>query len=294
MLTPTQRVSKSIYLKLECLNLGNSHKVRAARQMILDAEYSGLIKPNKSVTLIEKTGGNLGIGLAIEANRRGYNLELVVPKGFSEHKKRILQEYGATLVGKEEIDAGVSAADVIHEIVSNNSNYIFLDQFNNESNIRAHRYGTGVEIVNYLLENIGATINNIILVGGAGTGASLGGIGLALKNAFHNVKIIAVQPDNCDIKKGFFSDHKLQGIAVGVTPPFLDFNIIDEIRSCSFEEAKHSQKWLVHEHGIFGGLSSGANVFVAKQIEEEYSKKSSETIIVSIIYDSGESYMSEY
>lgn len=291
MFTPVHRVSKSIYLKLECLNLGNSHKVRAARQMIQDAEYSGLIRPNQEVIIIEKTGGNLGIGLAIEANRRGYDLELVIPKGFSEHKKKILQQYGAKLVGQKEIDSGVTAADVVQKIVDKSDKHVFLDQFKNKSNIRAHRYGTGFELVSYLIDNVGAFNSNITLVGGAGTGASLTGVGLALKNAFRNVNIIAVQPENCDIKNGLFVDHKLQGIAVGVIPPFLDFDLIDEIRSCTYEQAKKSQYWLVKNHGIFGGLSSGANVFVARQIEDEYKGKKNKHIVVSLIYDSGESYL---
>jgi len=288
-------ISRSIYAKLELLNLGGSHKVRAARQMIIDAEREGRL--SRGATIIEKTGGNLGIGLAIEANRRGYPLHLVVNPDFSELKKKILLGYGAKLVGINHLKRGCSTTETVGKVVDEGRrgglNYVFLDQFSNPSNLRAHELTTGPEMVNFANQVVTSSSDQIVLVGGIGTGASLTGVGRAIKSSFPSARVVAVQPHGVDFERGEYSAHEIQGTGVA-HPPLMDFSLVDRFVTCSYDDVLRAQRWLVATQGIFCGLSSAANVHVARQVEYEFYRSGNtehRLIVLMLLYDGGESYL---
>ncbi len=285
--TPVFEMSDNIYLKLENLNLGGSHKVRAARWMLKDALEKGLTKDN---TIIEKTGGNLGIGLAIETNKLGIDLELAVGNSFSKHKKILMENYGAKLIGKDMMNNGLQPVDVIEYHLSHQKElgkkYVYLDQFNNTANLTAHIEETGQEILDFIVSN-NLQNNDIHIVGGIGTGASLCGIALALKEKIINLTIVGVQPEGCDIENEVFIDHDLQGLAVGVKPAILRSELIDYYISVPEDKALVEKKWLLEKHGIFCGNSTGANIFAVKEL----ASKKSNISIFSLVYDNGDSYI---
>jgi cysteine synthase len=293
MLTPIYKLNDGAYLKLENMNFGGSHKVRSAKRMIEDAILSGSLIKGSGQVIIEKTGGNLGIGLAIFAKKYGFELELAVGLSYSPIKRKILEIYGARLIGIEMLEKGAKPKDVINYHLENaqmlGKQYFFIDQFNNHSNFLAHYEETSKEIIAYAKSLMLLKDKKIIFVGGVGSGASTSGIGLALKEQFEDVEIIVVQPKGCDLEKEVFVEHNLQGIAVGVKPRIYLSNIVDRYIFCSEEDAYRCQKWLAREHGIFCGNSSGANLYAVKEVQKKYHKE--EAIVFSLIYDSGECYV---
>lgn len=276
-------------LKLELFNIGGSHKARAARWMVSRAIEEGRLIPGGKQTILEKTGGNLGIGLAIEAAKWGVGVELAVGLNFSARKKWLLTRYGASLIGTEMIRNGAMAREVVAFHLDNQDkigkSYVFLDQFSDLANVDAHLLETGPEIVQEV-ERQGLGRDKIALVGGVGSGASVSGVGLALKTAFSEVEVIAVQPEGCDVEREVFVEHGIQGIAVGVKPEILRSDIIDQYRSCSESNALAAREWLLNKTGIFAGLSTGANIHIAREIlRENFDRK-----VFTFVYDSGESY----
>jgi cysteine synthase len=292
--TPTYRAEENLFFKLEHVNFGGSHKVRAAKFMIEQAIRDGRLRPGSGQTIIEKTGGNLGIGLAIFANRYGFSLELAVASSFSPVKRKILDYYGAELIGIDMLKAGAKPREVIayHLEMAEawGKQYYFIDQFNNEANFRAHYEETAVELITHIESTFGAQYRDrLVLVGGVGSGASLSGIGLALKESFPDVEVVAVQPEGCDIANEKFIEHNLQGIAVGVKPKIFRADVVDRYVSCSEAAAYCAQRRFARQHGVFPGNSSGANVHVAYWIREQYA--SSKVQVISLIYDTGDAYV---
>ncbi len=287
--TPIYEMMEGVFLKLESLNLGGSHKVRAARWMLKDALKKGLSTKH---TIIEETGGNLGVGLSIECNRIGIDLELAVGNNVSAHEKRLLSNYGTKLIGTDMINNGMRPYDVIKHHLKNQDRlgkeYIYLDYFNNESNLQSHIEETGQEILDFIfrhhLQN-----KTIHIVGGIGTGASLSGIAIALKEKLDNVHVVGVTPKGCDIKKGIFVDHSLQGLAVGIKSKLLRLDMIDEYIDVPEEKAFEEKKWLLEKHGVSCGNSTGANIYAVKCHGNSITKKNN--VIFSIVYDSGDSYI---
>ena len=258
--------------------------------MISVAVDSGKIIPGRT-TIIEKTGGNLGIGLAVEANRRGIDLDLAVGLSFSPFKRKLLEYYGANMIGIEMMKEGLQPREVIDFHINNQSDigkeYFFIDQFTNESNTNAHFEETGPEIAEFIVANRLAN-RKIILLGGIGSGASLCGAGSYLKLCFQNVSVVGVQPEGCSIVDEVFNEHPIQGLAVGVKPKIFDESVIDYYVSISSDKAEKGQNILLNQLGIYGGISTGANIGaieeLIKEIDQDY-------IIFSFVYDSGDSYI---
>ncbi|MBN8283083.1 cysteine synthase family protein [Zoogloea sp.] len=293
MITPVMRISTSIYAKLENLQLGGSHKARSARQIMIDAIRDGDLTPG--MTVLERSGGNLGIGLAIEANRRGYPLHLVVNLNFSQHKRKILKALGAELVGLEFLRRGLTTLDTVQEVLARQERpYFFPDQFRNPANLAAHALHTAPEILNFL-ESIACSFDDqIVFVGGIGTGASITAIGRAMKATFPATEVVAVQPENVDFQNHSYGPHSIQGTGVA-RPPLFDSSIVDRYVPCSHEQMLSAQQWLIRTQGLFVGYSSAANAHVARILEDEWTgrrqRRGRRLVIVTLIYDCGSSYM---
>lgn len=289
--TPLFRAAEDVYLKCEFLHPGRSHKARVARSLIDDAEARGEISPLGSRVLLERTGGNLGISLALEARVRGYNLTLVTDPGYSRIKKDIARRLGANV-----IDRGVSFpqctnnGEVVEFLLQDpDNNYFYLNQFSNPANPRAHEQGTGAEILSQLVARGHGRDTTIALIAGLGTGASMRGITSALTCWFGNVLNFAVEPEQCDILNSSYAEHSLQGIAVGEAPPFVDVRSLDAIISVSDQDAVRAASELLRRYGFFVGPSSAAN-FAAIGHARQHSLLPANCIFVSILYDRGEDY----
>ncbi len=278
-----------IFLKLENVNIGGSHKSRSARWIIARAIEDGDLQPGGGQTILEKTGENLGIGLVIEAAKHGIPVELAVGMNFSARKKSLLKRYGAILIGAGMMQKGALPREVVAFHLENQKNmgksYVFLDQFNNSANLEAHLRETGPEIVRQI-KSLRPGTKEVFLVGGVGSGASVSGAGMAVKEAFPDAKVIAVQPEGCDILREVFVEHELQGIAVGVNPKTLQPEIIDRWELCGESEAMDAREWLLKNGGIYAGPSTGANIKIARQIARERPG----AIVVTFVYDSGDTY----
>lgn len=284
--TPIVKLQKisptsNIYIKLEEFNPGGSIKSRIALKMIDDLEEKGILKPNTNQTIIEATGGNTGIGLAIIGAIRGYKIVLVVPDNYSKDKIKILKAYGAEIHLSDSTKGNFSHIDLMDKLIYENPEYICPGQFVNISNPNAHYENTGREILDKL-EKVDC------FVAGIGTGGTITGVGRKIKEKFSDAIIVGVQPAGCNVLEGEAILHGIQGIAIGILPPILNVGIVDKVISVKDEEAIYYMKWLAKKEGLFVGISSGANVCAAIQIAKEIGE---DKTVVTIAPDSGRSYL---
>lgn len=274
--------SADVYLKLEYMNPGSSVKDRIALAMIEAAEESGQLKADS--TIIEPTSGNTGIGLAMIAAAKGYKAILVMPETMSLERRNLLRAYGAELVltpGPEGMGGAIRKAE---ELAKENG-YFMPQQFKNEANPEVHRRTTGKEIVEQFgEEQLDAFISGI------GTGGTITGAGDVLREAYPNIKIVAVEPaDSPVLSGGKPGPHKIQGIGAGFVPDVLNTNVYDQIITVENEEAFKYARQAAKEEGILGGISSGAAISAALQVAKELGKGKK---VLAIIPSNGERYLS--
>lgn len=274
----------NIYAKAEFLNPGGSIKDRVGKNMIIEAEKKGKLKPG--MTIIEPTSGNTGIGLALVGVRRGYRVIIVMPENMSEERKKIIKSLGAELVlTPPELSIGGSvdkAAELYNEMGPDKA--FMPQQFVNEDNPDIHYKTTGPEICNELDGKVD------IFVGGLGSGGTLQGIGRYLKEKNPDVKIIAVEPKNVSALKGHKPGiHSIQGIGDGFVPDVLDRTLIDEVVEVSDDDAINTTRELAKGPGLLCGTSSGANVWACKKMAEKYGK---DKVIATVLADRIERYFS--
>jgi len=282
------RCCRNVVVKMEAFNPGGSHKFRAAEYIVNNALKTGRISATKSVRLLEKTGGNFGIGLACAATKYGIGVDLVVGNSFLKSKKALCKAYGANLVGQTLLDKGLQPGEIIERLLDKFPNqYFFTDQFSNRENLTAHSQETGPEIVSQITQGIADKNREIVLVKGAGTGASFVGIATSLKKSFPKVECHLVFPEGCDLFADQYIDHPIDGIAVGRRPPFLDFSLVDKVHYVNRRQAALGQRLMAHDIQFFPGRSSGAVYSVAKKVATENLNQ----IIVTVAYDSGEAYV---
>jgi len=290
--TPMVRLTKNIpknsadiYLKVEEFNPGGSIKSRISLQMIIDAEEKGILKPNSDQIIIEPTGGNTGIGLAIASAIKGYKLQLVIPDNYSKEKIKMLKAYGAEVIlSNHEIGNDSHIKKTKKIIQQAPDKYVWLDQLRNPSNPGAHFKSTALEILDSL-EKIDC------FVAGIGSGGTITGIGTRIKEKFPHALIIAVQPKGCDVLQGKAIKHKIQGFSIGYIPPVLNTSIIDDVLEVDYEDVVTCMKELAKTEGLLLGISSGANVYAAKKMAI---KLGINKTIVTISPDSGRSYLEVY
>jgi len=275
-----------IFVKLEMENPAGSHKYRAAKNIIEKAINSGKII-RKETTIIEKTGGNFGFGLVTVCKEYDVQLELAIGLSFSQRKRDLLEFLGARLIGKDMLENGFSPKEVIQYHITNqetlDKKYFYTDQFQNYNGVAAHKEGTGLEMVRQLQQR--GIFKQLIFVGGAGTGASLNGVSLALKDAGMNLKTILVEPAGCDMKNNIFTEHRMEGVSVGVAAPFIDWRLVYDVVNISLIETLIAQKWFYEKTGLFIGNSSAANIAAILKIR--LYKEFKNTPIVTLAYDSG-------
>ena len=269
-----------VYLKMEEFNPGGSIKSRVALQMIEDAEIAGIL--NHGATLIEPTGGNTGIGLAVACSLKGYQLVLTIPDNFSAEKIEVLKKYGAKVTLADHRIGNDCHIKKARELLKDNPDWICLNQFENPSNPKAHYLYTA----NELIEQLNTPIDCFVSV--IGSGGTITGISKRLKEYNPEIKIIGVEPKECNILNNIYIPHKIQATAVGKVGNFFDKSMINEMVSVDFEEVQKIRNYLSFNQGIFVGISSGANVLAAFN---ESKKWDSSKTKVTIAPDSGRSYL---
>lgn len=272
-----------IIAKLEYFNPAGSVKDRIAKEMILDAEAKGLLKPGS--TIIEPTSGNTGIGLAAVATARGYRIIITMPETMSVERRNLIKAYGAELVlteGAKGMKGAIAKAD---ELAKEIPNSFIPGQFVNPANPEAHRKTTGPEIWEDLDGNVD------IFVAGVGTGGTITGVGEYLKSKNPNVKVVAVEPKTSAVlSTGIPGAHKIQGIGAGFVPQTLNTKIYDEIITIDNDEAFRTGKKLGRTDGVLVGISSGAALEAATKLARRPENKG-KTIVV-LLPDTGDRYLS--
>ena len=252
--------SARILVKYEGLNVGGSIKTRTAFNMIKTAEEQGVI--TKDSIIVEPTSGNQGIGLALVGAVKGYKTIIIMPDSVSEERRLLVEHYGAEVILiHDEGNIGKAIEDCMRTamlMAEENPNVFVPQQFENIANPLAHRYHTGLEI----LEQVEGPIHGFC--SGIGTGGTITGIGETLKAQNPDIVIWAVEPENAAVLAGgTVSNHIQMGIGDGVIPPVLNQKIYEEIAIISDEEALQTAKDLAAKEGIMCGISSGTNVAAA-------------------------------
>jgi cysteine synthase A len=271
-----------VWVKLEKANPGGSIKDRIGLSMIEDAEKKGILKHD--TLIVEPTSGNTGIGLALVAAVKGYQLLLVMPESMSIERRKLMSAYGAKLELTPRELGMKGAIAKAYEIAKDNPKAWIPQQFENEANTEIHIKTTAQEILKDFPEGLDYIIT------GVGTGGHITGVAKVLKPKFPNLKIFAVEPAASPVLSGGQpGPHPLQGLGAGFVPKILDTSLLDGIITVTKEEAFDYAQRAAKEEGLLVGISSGAALAaVSKKINEIGEGKK----ILTFNYDTGERYLS--
>ncbi|NCD33855.1 MAG: cysteine synthase A [Spartobacteria bacterium] len=258
--TPLLRLkNEPIYAKAEFLNPGGSIKDRVALAMIEGAERDGLIHPDTIIA--EPTSGNTGIGLALVGRIKGLKVIIVMPENMSEERKKLIRTLGAELVLTPAEKSLAGAIEAVESIRKSDPRVFVPQQFENPCNWRAHYEETAHELWRQMSGDIDC------FVAGVGSGGTLQGIGTFLREHRPGVKIIAVEPKNVSALLGHEPGlHQIQGIGDGFIPAILDPALVDDVIEVTDADAIETTRQLGRDSGLLVGISSGANVWAARQL----------------------------
>ena len=265
--------SVRLYAKLEGQNPTGSIKDRVAKAMIETAEASGDLEPGRR--LLEPTSGNTGISLALVAKLKGYPLTCVMPENATAERIRVLRLYGADIIFSPADEGSNGAVRMALELAERDPDLFMPFQYGNDANPRAHYEGTGAEIAE-ALDRVD------VLVAGLGTGGTLMGTGDRLRESFPDVVVAAAEPLPGDPVMG------LRSLADGYVPPILDVAKLDRKMLVSNAESVAGLHTLLDLEGVFGGVSAGAVVHVARKLADELD----DGVVVCVLADAGWKYLS--
>lgn len=275
-----------VFAKLEWTNPTGSMKDRMAAAAIRNAEADGRLQPGS--TVVEYTAGTTGISLALVCAARGYGLEIVFSDAFSDEKRRTMQAFGARITDVPSNNQQITEAlikamiDTAAEI-SRRPGHWYCDQLNNHDAIQGY-VPLGEEIWRQAGGEVAAFVHAV------GTAHSIHGVTQALWRHDPKVRVIAVEPaESAVLSGGPTGSHKIEGIGIGFIPPLWRPDQVNEILPVATQEAKEMSRRLAREEGIFGGISSGANVVAAIRVARSLGPGAN---VVTIICDSGLRYLS--
>ena len=279
--TPLIRLKReNVYVKAEFLNPGGSIKDRVALSMIEGAEAKGLLKPDSII--VEPTSGNTGIGVALVGRLKGYKVRIIMPENMSEERKKLIIAMGAELVLTPASESIGGAVALVNKMREEDPRVFVPQQFENPDNPRVHYEQTARELWRQMSGDIDC------FVAGVGSGGTLQGVGTFLREHKPGVRIVAVEPKNVAALLGHEPGlHQIQGIGDGFIPAILDVSLVDDVVEVTDDDAIETTRQLGRDHGLLVGISSGANVWAARQLAERFSGN-----IASVLPDRAERYFS--
>jgi cysteine synthase A len=279
--TPLIRLKgEAVYAKAEFLNPGGSIKDRVALAMLEGAERDGKLKPNSII--VEPTSGNTGIGVALIGRLKGYRVRIVMPQGMSDERKKLILALGGELVLTPDEESIPGAVRKAQAMAAEDSRIFIPQQFENPDNPRCHYEETARELWRQLAGDVAC------FVAGVGSGGTLQGVGKFLKERVPSVRIVAVEPRDVSALLGHEPGlHQIQGIGDGFIPPILDISLVDEVIEVTDEDAIETTRQLGRDMGLLVGISSGANVWAARQLARRIDGN-----IATVLPDRAERYFS--
>ncbi len=289
----TEGLAMPVYGKAEFLNPGSSVKDRIGLAMVEAAEASGELKPGG--TIVEATGGNTGVALAMVAGIKGYRCIFTMPDKMSVEKIRLLKAYGAEVVITPTAvtpDSPEHYLNTAKRIAKETPDAFFTNQFYNRINTDCHYESTGPEI----WEQTGGRVRAV--VAGAGTGGTISGVGRYLKEQDDSVRVVLADPVGSVYKQfhetksvGQGGVYMVEGIGGDKIPDTMDFEFIDEVRQVTDRESFAVSRRLAREEGMLLGGSSGTTVHVGLQLAKEL--EDPEGCVVCFLSDGGDRYLSK-
>jgi len=279
----SEDVDGTIYGKWESFNPSNSLKDRIYHEMITQAIERGDL--TEDMEILETSTGNAGIACTFVGTRLGFDVNVIMPEGMSEERKKLIRVYGGNLIevpgAESDVDLAMDKAEEMLE--ENPDTYWFPNQFSNPDNVQAHYKTTGPEITDQLDGVPDA------FVAGQGTGGTVTGVAKHFAEYDGgDTEIYALEPYEAPmLAKGEWGSHEIEGIGDGFIPENLDASMLDGIVRVKSQEALDRADWLPKNEGVFSGISSGANVEGARKILQERDDVDN---VVTILCDVGERY----
>jgi cysteine synthase B len=268
--------------KAEWYNPGGSVKDRAAANIVAEARHKGLLVPGK--ILLDATSGNTGIAYAMLGSAEGFPVTLCMPENVSRERKQILQGYGANILYTDPADGSDGAIRLARELASKHPDrYFYADQYSNDANWKAHYHGTANEI---WLQTQGRITHFVSMLGTSGTFV---GTTRRLKELNPAVKCISLQPD-----APFHGIEGAKHMASAIVPRIYDPMLADDNFEIATEDAYAMARHLSRNAGLLVGISAAAAVVGCLKIAQGLQlKRNQEAVIVTILCDSGDKYLSE-
>jgi cysteine synthase A len=275
-----QLKGERIFVKAEFLNPGGSIKDRVALAMLEAAQRDAKLKQDSII--VEPSSGNTGIGLALVGRLMGYCVRIVMPEGMSVERKKLIKALGAELVLIPDEEGLAGAVRRVEQMAAEDNRIYVPQQFENPENPRVHYEQTARELWRQMNGQIDC------FVAGVGSGGTLQGVGRFLKEQKTNARIVAVEPKDKSAILGHEPGlHQIQGIGDGFVPDILDVSLVDDVVEVSDDDAIETTRQLGRDYGLLVGISSGANVWAARQLS-----KTIDGNISTVLPDRAERYFS--
>jgi cysteine synthase B len=272
--------SVEILGKAEWYNPGGSVKDRAASRIVLEAQQSGKLPPGK--ILLDSTSGNTGIAYAMIGAAQRIPITLCMPENVSPERKRILQAYGANILYTDPSEGSDGAIRMARELAAKHPDlYYYADQYSNDANWQAHYHGTANEIWQ---QTEGRITHFVSMLGTSGTFV---GTTRRLKELNPNIRCISLQPDS-----PFHGIEGAKHMASAIVPKIYDASLADEDIGISTEDSYKMAIRLAREEGLLVGISAAAAVVGCLKVAGKR-KNGEAAVIVTILCDSGDKYLSE-
>ena len=267
--------------KAEWYNPGGSVKDRAAANIVAEGRRSGLFTPGK--ILLDATSGNTGIAYAMLAAAEGFPVTLCMPQNVSAERKKILSTYGANILYTDPGDGSDGAIRAARELAAKHPDlYFYADQYSNDANWLAHYHGTANEIWQ---QTQGRITHFVAMLGTSGTFI---GTTRRLKELNPAIRCITLQPDS--------SFHGIEGakhMATAIVPKIYDPTLADENLEIATEDAYAMARRVARECGLLLGVSAAAGLAGSLRVAEQLDLSERQPVIVTILCDSGDKYLSE-